>query len=150
EFFPLVTAPEREEAGDLSPLLGGTHMSSRQLIYWVKLAAVAGLIALGAGPFADRAHAQRNAFFGNQVGGVVVDTEGILRSANVDELNQLAKARAEQLKRVPEDFHAAAPLRKVSLRRLQEEFAARKAKGQTPLFTDEMEYLAGLTRIRYV
>src|SRR5207237_270215 len=69
---------------------------------------------------------------------------------NVDELNQLAKARAEQLKRLPDDLKEAAPLRKVSLRRLQEEFTARKEKGQTPLFTEEMECLAGLTRIQYV
>src|SRR5262245_20792095 len=94
--------------------------------------------------------AQRNNFFGNAVGGVVVDTDGILRTASVDELNQLAKARAEQLKRLPDDLNVATPLRKVSLRRLQEEFAARKAKAQMPLFTEEMEYLAGLTRIQYV
>src|SRR4051812_25602110 len=92
----------------------------------------------------------QNIRFGNQVGGVVVDTDGILKAANVDELNQLAKARAEQLKRLPDDLQEPSPLRKLSLRRLQEEFIARKEKAQTPLFTEEMECLAGLTRIRYV
>src|SRR5262245_25243944 len=125
-------------------------MTRRQVLAWAKLAAVMGLIALGAGPLGGRALAQRGNFFGNSVGGVVVDAEGILRTANVDELNQLAKARAEQLKRLPDDLNVAAPLRKVSLRGLQEQFAARKAKGQTPLFTEEMQYLAGLTRIHYV
>jgi hypothetical protein len=126
-------------------------MATRKLIRWARVAAVASLIALSAGPLAGIAHAQGgNQFFGNQVGGVVVDADGILRSASVDELNQLAKLRAEQLQRLPDDLKAAAPLRKVSLRRLQEEFVTRKAKGQTPLFTEEMQYLAGLTRIQYV
>lgn len=91
-----------------------------------------------------------NGNFGNQVGGVVVDTQGILRTATVDEMTKLAKARVEQLKQMPVDMNVATPLRKVSLRRMLEEFAARKAKAQMPLFTEDMEYLAGLTRIQYV
>jgi hypothetical protein len=89
--------------------------------------------------------------FGNSaVGGVVVDTNGVLRFATVDEIGGLVKMRAEQIKRLPEDIGVATPLRKVSLRRLLEEFLARKEKTQTPLFTEDMEYLAGLTRIQYV
>ena len=114
-----------------------------------KFAVVASLAVVTVGWSSGRATAQ-NVRFGNQVGGVVVDAEGILRTANVDELSQLAKARSEQLKRLPDDLNVAAPLRKVSLRRLQEEFTARKEKGQTPLFTEDMECLAGLTRIQYV
>ena len=88
--------------------------------------------------------------FGSAVGGVVVDTNGILRTATVDEMKLLAKARAEQLKSLPADVNVASPLRKVSLRRLQEEFASRKEAGQKPLFTHDMEFLAGLTRIQYI
>src|SRR5205814_7363607 len=99
------------------------QMSVLRRVGWTKLAAVAIAVAMSLGSFSGRAVAQ-NVNFGNQVGGVVVDTDGILRSANVDELSQLAKARAEQLKRLPDDFKAGAALRKVSLRRLQEEFAA--------------------------
>src|SRR5258708_7851666 len=107
-----------------------------QRVGWAGLvAAVAVVVALAWAP--GRALAGR-VRFGNQVGGVVIDTDGILRAASVDELNQLAKARAEQLRQLPDDVNVATPLRKVSLRRLQAELMARKEKAQMPLVTEEM------------
>jgi hypothetical protein len=123
-------------------------MVARKSVRLGQLAAVASLVVVWS---LQSAHGQQfPGQFQSAVGGVMVDTEGILRTATVDEMNALAKVRGEQLKRLPDDLNVAAPLRKVSLRRLQEEFAARKEKGQTPLFTDEMAFLAGLTRIQYV
>ncbi len=124
-------------------------MSRCKWVRWGQFAAIASVMAVAA-MWSLTARGGNNGFFGSAVGGVVVDTTGILRAASVDEMNKLARFRAEQLKRLPEDMNVATPLRKVSLRRLQEEFLARKEKAQTPLFTEEMEYLAGLTRIQYV
>src|SRR5690242_12562732 len=129
-------------------VFGRTQMSTRKWVHWAKFAAVASLVLAVGWPL-ERASAQFGRF-GSAVGGVVVDADGILRGATVDEMNRLGKLRAEQVKRLPDDMGGATALRKVSLRRLQEEFAARKEKGQTPLFTEEMECLAGLTRIQNV
>ncbi len=126
-------------------------MSRRKWVCWGQFAAVASVMAVAAvWSLTARGQNNNNGFFGNAVGGVVVDAEGILRSATVDEMNRLAKFRVEQIKQLPDDMGVVTPLRKVSLRRLQEEFLARKEKAQMPLFTEEMEYLAGLTRIQYV
>jgi hypothetical protein len=124
-------------------------MSRRKWVRWAQAAAV-GYVAIVAVAWSLTTLAGFNGNFGSAVGGVVVDTGGILRSATVDETSKLAKFRAEQVKQIPQDMNVATPLRKVSLRRLMEEFQARKEKAQTPLFTEEMEYLAGLTRVQYV
>jgi hypothetical protein len=85
----------------------------------------------------------------NAVGGVVVDPNGVLRAATVDELGYLLKVREKQAAEFSGEL-VATPLRKVSLRRLQEEYLARKARAQTPFVTEDMQYLGGLTRIQYV
>ena len=84
------------------------------------------------------------------VGGVYVDPQGVMRTAEVDQTRALLNVRQEALQRLPSSLDRPSPLRKVSLRRLQEAIAARRAKVQMPVVTEEMEYLAGLTRIRYV
>ncbi len=84
------------------------------------------------------------------VGGVYVDTQGVLHMAQEDQTQTLLNARAEALKRLPSSLNRPSPLRKISLRRLQEAIRARRAKVQLPVITEEMEYLAGLTRIQFV
>jgi hypothetical protein len=109
------------------------------------------LLAAGAAWSLSTAWAGGGGFFGGgAVGGVIVDTDGVLRAAKVDEMNKLLAARQKQLTELPGDLNVATPLRKVSLRRLQEEYLSRKAKAQTPLITEDMAYLSGLTRIQYV
>lgn len=87
---------------------------------------------------------------GGAVGGVKVDAAGVVRSATVDELGDLVKARREMFEPLPGDLNQATELRKVSLRRLQETIADRRAKNVSPMIPFEMEYLAGLTRVQYV
>ena len=82
-----------------------------------------------------------------QVGGVWIDADGVLRNREVDETNRVRAAREALLQPVPADAQRAG-LRMVSLRRLEEAIAQHRKTGE-PL-SDEMKYLAGLQRIQYV
>lgn len=82
--------------------------------------------------------------------GVVVDAEGVLRTRVFpDPTGMLTRQRlaAAQAALAP-DLARPSKLRKVSLTRLEAVIAARLASGQG--ITDEMRFLAGLTRIRNV
>lgn len=82
------------------------------------------------------------------VGGVSIDTDGLLGAARIDDLGALGKLRSQSLEKIPGELGGPAEMRKVSLRRLEaalEECAA----GNKPM-PDAMKYLAGLQRIRYV
>ncbi|HTU27471.1 MAG TPA: DUF1598 domain-containing protein [Pirellulales bacterium] len=85
--------------------------------------------------------------FSQQVGGVWVDADGVLRNRQVDETDKVRAARDALLAPVPVDARALG-LRKISLRRLEAAIAEHLKTGQ-PL-DDEMKYLAGLQRIQYV
>ena len=82
------------------------------------------------------------------VGGVSIDAAGLLNTAQVDALGELAKLRSVAAGKAPEGLKAAADMRKVSLRGL-EEAIAECAKNHQPL-PGEIKYLAGLQRIRFV
>jgi Protein of unknown function (DUF1598) len=82
-----------------------------------------------------------------QVGGVWVDADGVLRNRQVDETDKVRAAREAMLAPVPADARALG-LRKVSLRRLEAAIADHLKSGK-PL-DDEMKYLAGLQHIQYV
>lgn len=108
-----------------------------------KLTFVLGL-ALLASPAAQAQFAQQNA-----VGGVSIDpTSGVLTNQSADVSGKLRKLRQEALAPVAADLKSKTALRRVSLRRLQEEIARHVEAGQ-PL-PDEVRYLAGLQRIEYV
>ncbi|MEX0978348.1 MAG: DUF1598 domain-containing protein, partial [Pirellulales bacterium] len=82
--------------------------------------------------------------------GVIIDAQGVLHLQNFpDPGGQLAKKRiAEARAKLNPDVAKASPLRKVSLNRLEAAVRAQLAKNQPP--TEEMQFLAGLTRVRYV
>lgn len=85
-----------------------------------------------------------------QLAGVHVDTEGVLRlQVHDDPTGQLNRQRiAQAVSALPPDVARKSPLRKISLTRLEQEVAKRLATGQR--ITEEMRYLAGLTRLQYV
>lgn len=98
---------------------------------------------------------QVGGFFQNNVGGVFVDADGMLQNAEQDTLGKLAQLRRKMLSETPGDLAAPVELRKVSLKQLEAAIAAqleksaddKQAAGELP---DEIRYLAGLQRIRYV
>jgi hypothetical protein len=110
-------------------------------------------VALGLGLcliIAGHSHAGGVNVGGSAVGGVSVDASGALKNATVDGTREFIKIRTEMLQRVDDDINRASPLRKVSLKKLEATIRDRQAKAQMPLITEEMNYLAGLTRIQYV
>ncbi len=85
--------------------------------------------------------------------GVEVDASGVLKMKIVaDPTGQLAKQRREEARAALQQKNpqVAKPskLRKISLNRLEEAVNAAVAAGKRP--TEEMMYLAGLTRVEYV
>lgn len=82
------------------------------------------------------------------VGGISVDADGLLENATLDWMGKLSRYRTEALEQIPHELNEAAPLRKVSLRRL-EAAVEECARGDKPL-PDQIQYLAGLQRICYV
>jgi hypothetical protein len=81
---------------------------------------------------------------------VIVDAEGVLRLQHYpDPGGRLTKTRiAEARAKLNPDVARTSPLRKVSLNRLEAAVRARLANNEPP--NEEMQFLAGLTRLRYV
>lgn len=111
------------------------------------LAAVAVVMLSAAGAQAQQ---QQQQFPGFAPAGVMVSPEGVLRvkqatdATGIVTRTRIADARA----RLGTDVTKVSELRKISLNRLEAAIAQRLAAGQQP--TEEMKYLAGLTRIQYV
>ena len=89
-----------------------------------------------------------NVIANRAVGGVSIDTDGILRSATRDDLGVLGKLRGQAAAKIPAALNGPAPMREISLRRLEDAMNKCVKDGQ-PL-PDEIKYLAGLQQIRYV
>ena len=86
---------------------------------------------------------------GNVPAGVLISPEGVLKIKRFADGGQLAKVRAAEARaKLGADLAKFSELRKVSLTRLEEAMAEKLAKGQDP--SEEMRYLAGLTRLQYV
>ncbi len=82
------------------------------------------------------------------VGGVSIDTDGVLSNARTDDLGMLGKLRERSLEKIPAELNPAVEMRKISLRRLEavlEECATNKKP-----IPDAMKYLAGLQHIHYL
>ncbi len=84
----------------------------------------------------------------NQVGGVMVDAEGVVNHVALDDLGRLGAARRRAMQSLDDDLARPAELRKISLRRLMQAIRENQHKA-TPL-SDEMLLLAGLQQVRYV
>jgi hypothetical protein len=82
------------------------------------------------------------------VGGVKIDTDGVVSNPQVGELKQLQAAWQKGLEKVPADLEKWTELRFVSLKQLELEIAAARSAGK-PL-PDAVRYMAGLQRVRYV
>ena len=82
------------------------------------------------------------------VAGVSIDADGILRNQDRDDTKGLHNERAKAAQEVPGKLNEPVELRKVSLRRLEDAIAECKSNNK-PL-PDEIKYLAGIQRIRYV
>jgi hypothetical protein len=83
-----------------------------------------------------------------QVGGVSIDADGLLKNRTIDNQKVLVRELEKALRAVPGDLAKPTEMRKLSLRRLEAAIVAARQTGQ-PL-PDEVRYLAGLQRIRYV
>jgi hypothetical protein len=86
--------------------------------------------------------------FTRSVGGISINSDGLIANASVDTLGKLREERAKLLQQVPTDLHASASLRKISLRGL-EAAIDESLRTKKPL-SDDVVLLAGLQDIRYV
>lgn len=82
------------------------------------------------------------------VGGVVIDTAGIIRSASQQDLEELAAHWRQHRREIPDELARPVSSRAISLKFLDAE-VSRAAREGTPL-PDEVAFLGGLTRIEYV
>ncbi|MEO1497094.1 MAG: DUF1598 domain-containing protein [Planctomycetota bacterium] len=82
------------------------------------------------------------------VGGIYVDAQGVVSTPPVDSTESLQAAWEASLDPVPGDMQKLTDLRMVSLRGVEAAITAATASGE-PL-ADEVRYLAGLLRVRYV
>jgi hypothetical protein len=82
--------------------------------------------------------------------GVVIDANGTLRMQQVADQSRelLQERRKAAVAAMPADLGKRSPLRKVALSRLEAEVAKAAAAGQA--LPDDLQKLAGLTRVRYV
>ena len=83
-----------------------------------------------------------------QVGGINIDTEGVLRNPTIDDVGLLIRIRLKRMEPVAADIDSWTDMRMVSLKGLEAAVAEQHRK-IAPL-TDELRYLAGLQRIEYV
>ncbi|MEX0824608.1 MAG: DUF1598 domain-containing protein [Pirellulaceae bacterium] len=84
----------------------------------------------------------------NAVGGVMVDAQGVLRAATVENREAFLNEVRQRIDLPQGDLAEAAELRMVSLRGLQD--AIRQARADGKPLPDDVRFLAGLTRVEYV
>jgi hypothetical protein len=125
----------------------------RKLIHLAIAGLAAGLLLLPAIP--TDAQTNNNNNTNNQgsgflPAGVIVSPDGVLRVKEfTDKTGQLTRTRiAEAKARLAAPLAKGSPLRKISLNRLEAALAERLDSRQGA--TEEMSYLAGLTRLQYV
>ena len=87
---------------------------------------------------------------GNAAGaaGVRVDAQGVLRTTLVPDAGLSLERRREAVAKLPNDLRRKSPLREVALSRLETRVAEAAAAGRG--IPDDLEKLAGLTRVQYV
>jgi len=92
----------------------------------------------------------RGGFFGNnnQVGGVLVDAAGLVRSSTLEERHQFLNRLRAEVAEPQGNFTESTDLRVISLKKLQQAIARELQTGES--LPDEMMMLAGIQRIEYV
>jgi hypothetical protein len=82
------------------------------------------------------------------VGGIAVDPEGVIARSTTEQARELKAARAAALAPASSTAAASSRLRKISLVGLQAAIPAQQGRGSR--YDDELQNLAGLTRVEYV
>ena len=82
------------------------------------------------------------------VGGVLIDSKGVVSRADQDRVGQLRKAREKALQSIGNDLSQTSQLRKISLRGLERAIIESIKQGVPA--SDKIQNLAGLQSIRYV
>ena len=112
----------------------------------------AGLLTIALATFAlvaARPLSAGNGFFRNgAVGGVAIDANGVVSEPTTKAAEHLRKMMMDQLQDVDPELNAATELRRVSLRGLSEVITSAAANGTE--IPDEVKYLAGIQRVKYV
>ena len=133
--------------------LGAKQMKRYAVQSSLSLLAIAGALVLGSFANAQNNNQGQNNQGGGgggvQAAGVIVSPEGVLRIKMFGDASVLVKKwQADAKARLPGDLAKASPLRKISLNRLEAAVAEKLAAGKPA--TEEMNCLAGLTRLQYV
>ncbi|MBQ9456362.1 MAG: DUF1598 domain-containing protein [Thermoguttaceae bacterium] len=84
----------------------------------------------------------------SSVGGVLIDASGMLSQASVEEMNQLRLEIKNDLDPIAKGLNKAVQMRRVSLKKLNEEIAKAEAEGSE--VPDSVRFLGGLTSIQSV
>ncbi len=109
------------------------------------------MLAVSSIGFPSFAYGQFNFPFNNfrgVVGGVSIDSEGVVRDAKPSEQEATLRALRSAFKGASKDLSKSVAMRMVSLRGLQEELAKAHREGKQP--SEDTLFLGGLTRIEYV
>jgi hypothetical protein len=127
-----------------------SHRMARLTILgpYLLMALVVGTTLLGEVPLGRQPEAGGCIGISQAVGGISVDAAGVLKNAGADVRNELREVRNAALQEIAGDLRVPHELRKISLRRLEAAIAQQQATGKP--IPDEIRYLAGLQRIRYM
>ncbi|MDR2754731.1 MAG: DUF1598 domain-containing protein [Planctomycetaceae bacterium] len=85
---------------------------------------------------------------GSVVGGVEIDTEGLVKTTSKKIMEEVGKNLSKLLEPIPADLNEKTPIRKISLKKLNAQICQTIEKQEE--FSDSIRYLGGLTSIRYV
>ncbi|MEE8451578.1 MAG: DUF1598 domain-containing protein [Thermoguttaceae bacterium] len=82
------------------------------------------------------------------VGGILIDADGQVDNAEVDDVGKLSRRRSAGLEPIPGVLNQTTELRKISLSQLDQAIAEYLAQGKD--LPDAIKYLGGLQQIQYV
>ncbi len=85
---------------------------------------------------------------GSTVGGVEIDANGVLQTAPKKTMEEVGKTLAKLLEPLPSDLNQESSIRKISLKKLNEQMGQILEKKEE--FPDSIRFLGGLTSIRYI
>jgi hypothetical protein len=86
----------------------------------------------------------------NAVGGVKIDANGVLTTNPATLNKRVAEIRRKAFNKAPAGLDKSIPLRKISLRRVQEALLKHYKQVPAQPLADELRFLGGLQRVKYV